>query len=143
MSDLAPILRLRLKSIDGEVADLDRRREQLLRHKQTIEAALLQEQALAATRSAAEMTGTISPDDPDAGVEEEAPQERANLSQLLIGALATGPKALGELKIMLDPYFEAGANGRAINFALVGLQKGGHVERLPHGAWKLSRVGGK
>jgi hypothetical protein len=28
--------------------------------------------------------------------------------------------------------------GRSLNFALVGLQKGGHVKRLESGAWALA-----
>jgi hypothetical protein len=138
MIDLSPMLRLRLKSIDVEMAEMDRRREQLLRHKETIEAALIQEQALAASRSAAGMP-EASPDDPDHGVDEEAPAERANLSKLLMAALSSGSKNLAELKVILDPHFPGGANGRAINFALVGLKKGGHVQRNKvTGYWRIS-----
>jgi len=68
------------------------------------------------------------------------PSGGRSLSYLIVKALGAGPQDLDELKrnpglrlALKDSHYP----GRAINFALVGLQKGGHVERLDNGAWRL------
>jgi len=139
MIELTHMLRQRLISINAELVDITRRHEKLTALKGTIEAAILQEDALAASRDA-NMSGVMPRDNPDAAIDdEEASAPSPKLSQLLLDALADGrPKDLGELKAILDPHFPDGANGRAINFALVGLQKGGHVQRLAlTKSWRL------
>jgi hypothetical protein len=125
---LTQAMRGRLRSIETELNDLEQRRDKLLRLRETMEAAILQEEALSA--GVADMSGVMPGDNPDAAFgDEEASAPSPRLSELVLAALATGPKSLGALKEILDSHFPEGANGRAINFALVGLQKGGHVQR--------------
>jgi hypothetical protein len=139
MADLRSALRNRLKSLAAELAEVGRRHEQLLRLQNTIEAALIQEEALHAAAGRA----TSAPiDDADDGPFLARPDSRS-LSKLLVAALRDGPKTLEELKQIGTAWFigiDDKAPGRAINFALVGLQKGGHVERLVNGAWNLVSV---
>jgi hypothetical protein len=136
MSDLLNILRERLKTISAEMSELARRREQLARLKQTIEAAIIQEQAL---QAGAARSATPPTEPPDEDVIHAA--GAGNLSNLLMDALSSGPKTLEELKVLAISWFPDALEkspGRAINFALVGLQKGGHVDRLDNGAWTIS-----
>jgi hypothetical protein len=143
MNALATMLRERLKSLKGEMADLDRLREQLARHQETIEAALIQEEALSAGRTASGLPDDIPHDDPNASVSDDSVEDRQTVAELVLGILSTGPKTLEQLKMVAAPYFssESKAPGRALNFALVGLQKGGRVERIENGVWQLSGWG--
>lgn len=124
---LSTALRQRLESIDAELLEITRKREQLATLRQSIQQTLEQEEALA---------GAVHPDDEAARQTGDGP----HISVRLLRALQSGPKTLEQLKgtpslqIALDKH---PTPGRAINFALVGLQKGGHVERLENGAWKL------
>lgn len=130
MVELTQMMRQRLKSISDELVDLDRRRQKLLSLKQTIEAAILQEDALSAARSVSDMSGVMPDDNPDGVIDdEEATAPSPKLSELVLAALADGPKNLDQLKEILAPQLGGEVNGRAINFALVGLHKGGHVQR--------------
>jgi hypothetical protein len=66
--------------------------------------------------------------------------DRRTLADLILLVLGTGPKTLDQLKqiaVAWPQVRDSTFPGRAINFALVGLQKGGYVERLENGAWKL------
>jgi hypothetical protein len=141
MIELTHMLRQRLISINAELVDIARRHEKLTALKGTIEAAILQEDALAASRDA-DMSGVMPRDNPDAAFDdEEAAAPSPNLSRLLLSALTDGPRSLEQLKDALDPQIPGGANGRAINFALVGLQKGGHVHRdQTLKTWRLVRA---
>lgn len=70
-----------------------------------------------------------------------APKSEKSLSDWIVSALRTQPRSLEDLKRLLAnaPMLRDHEwPGRAINFALVGLQKGGHVERLENGLWKLA-----
>lgn len=130
MNELTQMMRQRLKDIDDELIDISRRREKLLKLKATIEAAVLQEDALDAGRSIADMD--------DAGFDDEEAAAPPKLSQLLLAALADGPRNLAQLKEILAPQLGGEVNGRAINFALVGLKKGKHVQRnKKDGRWRL------
>jgi hypothetical protein len=85
----------------------------------------------------------IEHDNPDASIIEDDISDRQTVAQLVLGILSTGPKTLDQLKTIAAPYFSSDdkAPGRALNFALVGLQKGGHVKRLENGVWQLSGWG--
>lgn len=127
-------LRLRLRSIEAEINDLYRQeqtlgaqRHRLLSLKQSLQLTLDREEEL------------LTPIDPNA-VPEMHPTGGGNLSDLLLEALKTGPHSLDDLKRIganWPPLQESNFPGRALNFALVGLQKGNHVERLKSGNWKL------
>jgi hypothetical protein len=120
------VLHNRIKAIDTELVELTRRREALSTLRRSVEQTLAQEDAL---HREVEQIPAIHPTKSGMG-----------LADLLLRLLESGPKSLEQLK-------EAGAGwpllkdhnspGRAINFALVGMQKGGHVERLPNETWKL------
>jgi hypothetical protein len=65
------------------------------------------------------------------------------LADCLLQLLATGPKTLEQLKDKGAGWpllKDHNSPGRAINFALVGLQRGGYVERLENETWKLVSV---
>lgn len=69
-----------------------------------------------------------------------AKQERElTLSKFLLGTLGDGrPWSLDELKAEIaatDLLADSSSPGRALNFALVGLQRHGYVERLETGKW--------
>jgi hypothetical protein len=70
-----------------------------------------------------------------------APKSEKSLSDWIVSALRTQPRSLEDLKRLLAnaPMLRDHEwPGRAINFALVGLQKGGHVERASKtacGSW--------
>jgi hypothetical protein len=133
--DIRPALRQRLKSIDAELLDLTRRREQLTTLRSSVEATLNHEEAVHGNADPMYVAPAIHPT-----------QSGRGLADLLLRLLEGGPMTLDQLK-------DAGAGwpllkgkdypGRALNFALVGLQKGGHVERLENGAWKLPGEGRK
>jgi hypothetical protein len=126
--DIRPALRDRLESIDAELVDLTRRREQLAALRSSVEATLNHEEALHGNADEAALAPAIHP----------TPSGQS-LSDLILRLLDGQPMTLEQLK-------NAGAGwpllqgkdfpGRAINFALVGLQKGGYVERLENGAWQ-------
>jgi hypothetical protein len=135
MSDIRPALLERLKSIDAELLALTRRREQLTALRETTAALLEQENRLVHGGAILRGEGSLTA---DATVIH--PANGASLSDHLLQALASGPKTLEQLKEIGAHWFPADSNklpGRAINFALVGLQKGRHVQRLENGAWKL------
>jgi hypothetical protein len=126
--DIRPALRQRLKAIAEERANIAARLKRLER----LETLALE---------------LIAEDDnnlPTANNQASLPLHptgRSSLSDFLMSALRTGPKTLDELKAIpeLAHYTRAALHpGRAINFALVGLQKGEHVERLEDGTWKLA-----
>jgi len=128
--DIRPALRDRLKSIDAELLELTRRREQLTALRSSAEATLNHEEAVHGNADPMYLAPAIHPSNSGRG-----------LADLLIRLLKAGPMTLDELK-------NAGAGwpllqgkdqpGRSLNFALVGLQKGGHVRRLENGAWALA-----
>src|SRR5689334_7024235 len=114
-------LRSRIRAIDKEVAEIDFRRAKLLKLKTTYETILRQEEAL--------NTHDIVVD--ESTVPAFHPTGRATFADFLVRVLGTGPHTLDQLKELLAsvPALQ-GSNspGRAINFALVGLQKGNYVE---------------
>jgi hypothetical protein len=129
--DIRPTLRDRIRSIDAELLELTRRREQLTALRSSVEATLNHEEAVHGSADPMYLAPAIHPTSSGRG-----------LADLLIRLLkAAGPMTLEELK-------EAGAGwpllqgkdqpGRSLNFALVGLQKGGHVKRLQNGTWALA-----
>ena len=66
----------------------------------------------------------------------------STLSPLILDALKGGPKSLSELKKIGENWPQLRASrspGRSINFTLVALQRGDHVERSDTGLWKLPR----
>jgi hypothetical protein len=129
-------MRLRIKAIDAEAAALWRQeqaisqqRSRLLDVRRSLEVAIDHEEAL------------LTPLDPVSIPEMHPTLSGQNLSDLLLEVLKSGPKSLGELKEYGKrwmPLQESNFPGRAINFALVGLQKGGHVDRNKNGQWKLT-----
>ena len=132
-ADLRPAIRDRLRAVEAELADLPHRQKKLESLRDSLRAMLAHEDALHGEGELDEATVPAF----------HPTQDRRTLADLILLVLGTGPKTLEQLK-------EAGANwppvrdsafpGRAINFALVGLQKGGYVERLENGAWKLIPV---
>lgn len=128
--DIRPSLRDRIKSIDAELLELTRRREQLTALRGSVEATLNHEEAVHGNGDPVYLAPAIHPTNSGRG-----------LADLLIRLLKGGPMTLEELK-------NAGAGwpllqgkeqpGRSLNFALVGLQKGGHVKRLENGAWAVA-----
>jgi hypothetical protein len=133
-------LRSRIRHIDGQIAELDARRAKLLKLRNTYEMILSQEDSL---------NDDVLTDLGADGVDETAvpafhPTSRGSLADYIIKVLSTGPKSLEELKFVAaqsqwpwEPLKESRFPGRSLNFALVGLQKGGHVERQENGKWKL------
>jgi hypothetical protein len=127
--DIRPALRDRLKAVDGELLDLTRRREQLAALRASIEATLNHEEALHGGGDPIALAPAVHPSTSGMG-----------LADLLLRLLADGPQSLEQLKSAGAgwPHLkDHNSPGRAINFALVGMQKGGHVERLPDDTWKL------
>ena len=65
-----------------------------------------------------------------------------NLSDLLRTYLADGgqlsTQRLAELAVSSRHPFGDKSPGRSVHFALVGLQRGGHVERCENGSWCLA-----
>lgn len=127
-------LRLRLRAIEKESDDLLQKERAMAaqRNRLNLLAMSLQE-----TLDREEQL--LTPLDPNA-IPEMHPSGGENLSDLLLEALKTGPKSLEELKRLgakWRPLQESNFPGRALNFALVGLQKGNHVDRTKTGHWKL------
>jgi hypothetical protein len=126
--DIRPALRERLQAIEAELADLPRRQKKLEALRDSLKALLEREDALRDSVDES-LVPAFHPTD-----------DHRTLADLILRVLGTGPRTLEQLK-------EIGASwphvrdsqfpGRALNFALVGLQKGGYVERLDNGAWKL------
>jgi hypothetical protein len=128
MSDIRPTLRERLHSIRKEIEELQTRIQRLADLEKSIAAALAHEDALHSVGNGTEPELALNP------------SERRSLSYLIVKALGAGPRDLDELK--RNPGLRLALKdslhpGRAINFALVGLQKGRHVERLNDGSWQL------
>jgi hypothetical protein len=131
-------LRSRIRYIDRQIAEIDVRRARLLKLRNTYEIILSQEDSLE--------DGVLTDIEADS-VDETIvpafhPTSRGSLADYVIKVLATGPRSLEELKYVAaqsqwGPLKESNFPGRALNFALVGLQKGGHVERQENGKWKL------
>lgn len=127
--DIRPALRDRLASIDAELLDLTRRREMLAALRNSVQATLNHEEAVHKNGDPVALAPALHPTSSGMG-----------LADLLMRLLESGPKSLEQLK-------EAGGGwpmlkghnspGRAINFALVGLQKGGHVSRRDDEKWEL------
>jgi hypothetical protein len=135
-SPLAAALRERLKTIDAELTELSQRRERLARLRKSVEATLAEEEAVETVHHL--VAAPLVAGSPVLG----APQlTQKNLSDWIVAALRNRPRDVDDLKQVLAnaPMLrDHRSPGRAINFALVGLQKGGHVERLADGKWKLS-----
>lgn len=134
MSDIRAALQGRLKSIDDELMRLSKRREHLSKLRETVSTALAQEEAL---------MGAI-PDQPELVLHPTG--GRGSLANDVINALSKGSRTLDDLKRISASWFPEGYEkqpGRAINFVLVGLQRGGYVERLESGAWQLTNKGRK
>lgn len=137
-SSFAATLRDRLDVIDAEIAELEQRLAMLRDHKNLIETLMAQEKALLADTPLTAVPLTTGP--PILGAP-QLTQNEPSLSDWITKALRSGPRDLDDLKRVLanaPALKEHPSPGRAINFALVGLQRGGHVERLDNGKWKLS-----
>jgi hypothetical protein len=127
---ILPTLRERLNAVDEELAAMTRRRGILLELRSALEALIAKEEQV---RGEGEIDETIVPALHPTGA-------NRSLSDYIVRALATGPKSLEQLKQVgahWGALRESNSPGRALNFALVGLQKGKHVERLKDGSWKL------
>jgi len=130
--DIRPALRARLQSIEAELADLPHRQKKLEQLRDSLKALLEREDALRAEGIDESLVPAFHPTD-----------DRRTLADLILRVLGTGPKTLEQLKEIgasWGPVRDSAFPGRALNFALVGLQKGGYVERLGNGAWKLIPV---
>jgi len=129
-NDLRPALRERLRAVELELADLPHRQKKLEALRDSLRAMLTHEDAL---HGDSEVDESLVPAfHPTHG--------RHSLADLILRVLGTGPKTLDDMKKLgtLWPQVKDSTfPGRAINFALVGLQKGGYVERLENGSWKL------
>ncbi|HEU5273947.1 MAG TPA: hypothetical protein VFU97_09810 [Xanthobacteraceae bacterium] len=129
-NDLRPAIRERLRAVEAELAELPQRQKKLEALRDSLKAMLAHEDALHGSDSVDEaMVPAFHPTN-----------DRRSLADLILRVLGTGPKTLEELKeagATWAPVRDSTFPGRAINFALVGLQKGGYVERLDNGAWKL------
>lgn len=124
-------LRKRVRAIENQIADMDERRPKLVKLLATYKALLDQEEVM-------QSDGEID----EATVPAFHPtHDNRSLADLIVRVLSTGPKTLEELKEIgvasWAPVRESNFPGRAINFALVGLQKGGYVERKDK-VWKLA-----
>lgn len=128
-TDIRPTIRARLHAIEAELADLPHRQKKLEALRDSLKALLESEDAFRAEGVDESLVPAFHPTD-----------DRRTLADLILRVLGTGPKSLEQLKEIgakWAPVRDSAFPGRAINFALVGLQKGGYVERLEHGAWKL------
>lgn len=128
--DFRPQLRERLASIDAELMDLTRHRERLVTLRSSIEATLNHEDAVHGDGDPMALAPALHPT-----------QSGMGLADLLLRLLEAGPKTLDQLKRAGGGWpllKDHSSPGRAINFALVGLQKGGHVIRnTEEGTWQL------
>jgi hypothetical protein len=126
--------RLRLRAIEAEIADLNRQEQIITAQRSRL---FMLQRSLQETLDREEEL--LTPLDPHA-IPEMHPTGGENLSDLLLEALKAGPKTLEELKRLgakWQPLQESNFPGRALNFALVGLQKGNHVDRSKTGHWNL------
>jgi hypothetical protein len=128
--DPRPELRKRIRALEAELAEMDERRPKLLKLLATYKALLSQEDAVHSDGVDEASVPRIHPT-----------RDNRSLADLILRVLGTGPKTLDELKEIGSENWAAikGSTfpGRAINFALVGLQKGNYVERLKDGRWKI------
>src|SRR5580704_15700217 len=127
--DIRPAIRARLQSVEAELADLPHRQKKLEQLRDSLKALLETEDAVRTEGIDESLVPAFHPTD-----------DRRTLADLILRVLGTGPKTLEQLKqigVTWGPVRDSTFPGRAINFALVGLQKGGYVERLENGAWKL------
>lgn len=130
-NDLRPALRERLRTIELELADLPHRQRKLEAMRDSLKAMLAHEDAL---HGEADVDESLVP-------AFHPTRDRRTLADLILLVLGTGPKTLDELKNLAVNWPQVRDStfpGRAINFALVGLQKGDYVERLENGSWKLA-----
>lgn len=131
-TDIRPALWERLRAVEVELERLPDRQRMLEELRDSLKALIAREDALR---------------DDDQAVDESVvpafhPTKEKNrtLADFIVQVLRSGPKSLDRLKLLgasLPHLMNSNSPGRAINFALVGLQKGGHVERLADGTWKL------
>jgi hypothetical protein len=129
-NDLRPAIRDRLRAVEAELADLPQRQKKLEALRDSLRAMLAHEGAI---HGEGDVDESLVPAFHPTG-------DRRTLADLILRVLGTGPKTLEQLKeigVTWGPVRGSTFPGRAINFALVGLQKGGYVERLENGAWKL------
>jgi hypothetical protein len=127
-------LRLRLRAIENEISDLQRQQQAIGAQSHRLH---MLQRSLQETLDREEEL--LTPLDPNA-IPEMHPTGGENLSDLLLEALKTGPKSLDDLKKIganWQPLQKSNFPGRALNFALVGLQKGNHVDRMKSGHWRL------
>jgi hypothetical protein len=132
-TDSRPALRERLRAVEEELARLARRQEILLEFRERLRVLIANEDMLHGEGDVDETT--VPPLHPTGG--------NRSLSDYILRALATGPKTLEQLKQVgshWGPLRDSNSPGRALNFALVGLQKGKYVERLKDGSWKAISV---
>ena len=129
-NDLRPVLLERLRAVELELADLPHRQKKLEALRDSLKAMLAHEGALHGEGNVDEsLVPAFHPT-----------RDRRTLADLILLVLGTGAKTLEQLKEIgttWPPVKDSTFPGRAINFALVGLQKGGYVERLENGSWKL------
>jgi hypothetical protein len=129
-TDLRPALRQRLRTVEAELAELPFREKKLLALRDSLKAILAHEDDL---HGEGEVDAAAVP-------AFHPTRDKRTLADLILVVLGTGPKSLEQLKelgVSWAPVRDSAFPGRAINFALVGLQKGGYVERLGNGSWKL------
>jgi hypothetical protein len=129
--DLRPALWERLRDIEAELERWPERHRMLIDLRDSLKALIAHEAAL---RDDGEVDETTVP------VFHPTKEKNRTLADFIVQVLSSGPKTLDRLKLLgtsLPHLMNSKSPGRAINFALVGLQKGGYVERLKDGTWKL------
>jgi hypothetical protein len=129
-NDLRPALRERLLAVETELADLPQRQKKLEALRDSLKAMLAHEDALHSDAVDESLVPAFHPTD-----------DRRSLADHILRVLGTGPKTLLQLKEIGAAWpsvRESPFPGRAINFALVGLQKGGYVQRLSNTAWRIT-----
>src|SRR5258708_30337237 len=127
--NLGPAIRDGLPAAEPELGALPQRQRKLEALRDSLRAMLAHEDALHGEGVDESLVPAFHPT-----------HDRRTLADLILLVLGTGPKTLEQLKELgtsWAPVRDSAFPGRAINFALVGLQKGGYVERLEGGAWKL------
>jgi hypothetical protein len=128
--DIRPALWQRLRDIEAELDRMPERQRMLEELRDSLKALIANEDAL---RDEGEVDESTVP-------AFHPTKDNRTLADFIIQVLRTGPKTLDRLKFLgasVRHLQDSNSPGRAINFALVGLQKGGHVERLADGRWKL------
>lgn len=120
MSDLREPIRERIAEIERELREMSVRRTKLEDLRGIMLAALTTEEALRNLKQADQPSLALHP----------TTDGRA-LADFLLKALKTGPKTLDQMKGLTTHLFpsDASSPGRSINITLVGLQKGGYVDR--------------